>query len=437
MKKYLGILFALSLFIAVSCNDKDNAGFENADSAEVQEVSNDSGACGGCSGCGSVSDCPSSKPESEEVKNLEDDEFADPEIFEDDFQAAGDEFESTDESGEFDNVGDEFESTDETGEFQEAGDEFSENLEDDEFGEFEETEDGLNTAGFEEESASSSGHNGIPKLDPGLELVLWIFALTILAGFLQLFKAGRKLRIVVMVFAVLWLGFYRGACPCMLSSLQNFIFWLKGNDISWTAYLWFLGLIPITYFFGRVWCGWVCHLGGIQELLYRPGKFKLLQSQKAQKILKYSRIFFSLALIAQILITNTNEFVHIDPFKGMFNIYVSNLTMGVLMGLLIVSSIFIQRPFCRAACPVGLILGLVSRLPGASVLRTGGECTACNRCEKACDNGAIYRIEKISELNNEDCIRCGECIDDCKKHGLRSRISKRFSDFKQKLCGHA
>jgi polyferredoxin len=197
-------------------------------------------------------------------------------------------------------------------------------------------------------------------------------------------------------------------------SLQNVIFAIVGIDVNWTGMLWFLGLIPVTYLFGKVWCGWICHLGALQEFLYLPGKIKVLQTKKAQTVMRYIRVFLLLVLIVQILITRTNLFKEIDPFKVAFNLRSANLTGWVLLGLLLATSFFMYRPFCKTVCPIGLILGWVSKIPGASILAPSSNCSGCRVCDRSCSINAITCEGKNSEIDNQECITCGNCIGDCK-----------------------
>lgn len=130
------------------------------------------------------------------------------------------------------------------------------------------------------------------------------------------------------------------------------------------------------------------------------------------------RIVFLIALIVQLIITKTNIFKHYDPFKVAFNLIGTNTLSWVLLALLLVSSVFIYRPFCKTVCPIGLILGWISKIPGASVVGTNGSCTGCTSCNSNCKINAITRTKKYSKLDNQECIGCGECVSSCKKNAL-------------------
>ncbi|NOR86487.1 MAG: 4Fe-4S binding protein [Bacteroidales bacterium] len=239
-----------------------------------------------------------------------------------------------------------------------------------------------------------------------------ILGFTILAGVFVRYEKTRKLRALFLLAAVVILGFYRGG-PGIISSFQNTYLFAIGATLKWPAIILFLGLLPITYFFGKVFCGWTCYLGAIQEFLY-IGKFKIFQSEKAQKTMRIIRYVVLGILLVQLTITQGIEWSKIGPFKVIFNLFSPNLTGYILLVVLLVSSLFIHRPFCKVACPAGLIFGWVTKLPGASVLGITDSCAGCKTCDTACHINAITREGKTSTLDNQECIMCGDCMSDCK-----------------------
>lgn len=248
--------------------------------------------------------------------------------------------------------------------------------------------------------------------------IIILFICVILVGLLIRYKWFRNIRGYFLIASIVYLGFVRGGCPCMIMSLQNFVLYLFGFDVSLVAMLWFLGLIPLTYFFGKVWCGWLCHLGAFQEILFLPEKIKILKSVKAQQWLRGIRIFFLVTLLIQIAITQTNYFVKIDPFKVAFNLFSSNITGYVLLVLLLATSVFIYRPFCRAVCPVGLILGWLAKIPHAQTITKEISCVNCVTCSAECMQHSMIHENKQTYLSEQDCILCGKCMGLCKKKSL-------------------
>jgi len=308
------------------------------------------------------------------------------------------------------------------GEFEE----FDVNGGDDDFGEFEEFGTMQSCSG---KTCYTNQCNKAAIMDRVLNWALGILAVTLLSGLMVRSKAARNLRGLFLVASVAILGFYKGACPCPISSFSNLVLAGIGVDVDWQHLVWFLGLIPITYLVGKVWCGWVCHLGALQELIFLPGRLKFFKSIKAQKIMKTLRWLLLATLIIQLIITKTYLYSKIDPFRVAFNLISINTAGWILLGLLLLTSLFIYRPFCRAACPIGLILGWICKIPGASIIGLKGECNNCKVCSNTCKIDAIHRYDKHSVLDNKECITCGECFDACVKDGLiLVRKSKDYGD---------
>lgn len=253
-------------------------------------------------------------------------------------------------------------------------------------------------------------------------ITLIALSLTFIAGILVRFKKTRNLRIIFLLIGLGFFGFYNGACPCMISSFENTILYLRGVSVDWTSMLWFLGLIPLTYIFGRVWCGWVCHLGALQEFLFRPKTLAWLRTEKTAKLLKIIRYILLSALVIQLIIMGEIFWCQIDPFKAIFNIslnYNYEILSAIFVALLLVSSIFSYRPFCRTVCPIGITLGWISAIPGASILGyKKSACTSCKNCNDSCEINAILCRKRTSYLDNKECIACGNCIDNCPNNGL-------------------
>lgn len=291
--------------------------------------------------------------------------------------------------------------------------------ENDGFETFDETQElSSDDAGCSGQSCGSCPANATNTTYTNVYWWLGIVAFTILAGFFVRHPLTRKARPFFLLLSVIILGFYRGGCPCMISSIQNTFLAALGTSVSWQSVLLFLGLIPLTYIFGKVWCGWVCHLGALQEFLFIPGTTKLFRSVRAQKTMKYIRWFLLITLLIQLVITKTNIYRHYGPFKVAYNLFSANLLGYILLGLLLISSLFIYRPFCKAICPIGLILGWITKIPGAAVLGIQNDCTSCTVCNKTCRMDAINREGKTSILKNQDCIACGDCMDSCHTKSL-------------------
>ena len=239
--------------------------------------------------------------------------------------------------------------------------------------------------------------------------------LTIFAGLILRFKHSTTLRPLFLMGSLVIFGFYNGGCPCVLGSFQNFILFPLENSIDFTGLVLFPGIILLTFIFGKTFCGWVCHLGALQEFIYKSNRLQFLKSPKTQTILRTMRYIVLASLLLQLIITKENLFEHIDPFRVAFNL-TSRYPVGwVLLGLLLLTSLFLYRPFCNGVCPVGLVLSQIEKIPWAIAMRKNSNCIECNKCTSACSGNAIRKNE---DLITDACIMCGDCMNVCKANGI-------------------
>ncbi|PKP27412.1 MAG: hypothetical protein CVU02_03515, partial [Bacteroidetes bacterium HGW-Bacteroidetes-19] len=194
--------------------------------------------------------------------------------------------------------------------------------------------------------------------------ILFIF-LAIISIFYQT-KWIHYFRYPILLASLIYFGFILGGCPCILVMFNDTLLLVSGN-LSLLVYpVILLIIILLTILFGKIWCGWLCHLGALQEFLFRNPRMQLLRSKKAQKVLHITQRAIFLALGIWILIAQINIVCTYDPFIKIFTLSASGWLAYILVGVLILSSLLIYRPFCRAICPVGMLLNLTSKLPFAN-----------------------------------------------------------------------
>jgi polyferredoxin len=105
-----------------------------------------------------------------------------------------------------------------------------------------------------------------------------------------------------------------------------------------------------------------------------------------------------------------------DPWAALLNIAEFSFTPGlIVLVVLLVASFFVERPFCRYACPLGALTGLAGAVSPVYLKRNAEACKVCQICTKACPMGiSIHDVETIKSPN---CIGCLECIGDCPREG--------------------
>jgi polyferredoxin len=234
----------------------------------------------------------------------------------------------------------------------------------------------------------------------GLCVALWFICII---GLFYNTKTILHLRPFILLASLVWFGFIAGGCNCILFDFQGFILFLLGNITFWLSFSAITTILILSVIFGPLWCGWLCWLGALQEFIYKQNRWKLLYTKKTQKILFLIQIGAFVALVIWILIAQRPVFCAYDPFISIFKFKIFNWIGYITVPLLLISSLFIYRSFCRILCPIGLLLYVIKYLPFASQLKLI-ECIKCQKCYSYCKLDAISdnRVKKT-------CNMCGEC----------------------------
>jgi polyferredoxin len=225
----------------------------------------------------------------------------------------------------------------------------------------------------------------------GLELldVAVLTAALSLASWLVLKKRSRKGIVTLMLFTLLYFGFWRKGCICSVGAIGNVALAIGQADyaVPWTALAFFFLPLVFTLFFGRSFCAAVCPLGAVQDIV-------LLRRLHVPVWLETTlRLLAWLYLSAAVLFAATGTAFLIcryDPFISLFRLG-ANPAMWIITISMVVIAIFVGRPYCRFLCPYGLILRQLSRISKFRVTITPDECIHCRLCEGSCPFGAIEK----------------------------------------------
>ena len=171
----------------------------------------------------------------------------------------------------------------------------------------------------------------------------------------------------------------------------------------------------LAILFGPVFCGWVCPLGTIQEWVSKIGKkifkkrFNHFIPAKIDNMLRYSRYFILAWVVYMTAVTGKLVFSEIDPYFALFNFWTSEVAISglVVLGITLIASLFIERPWCKYACPYGALLGLTNLFRVFKIKRNPTTCINCGLCDKSCPMN--INISGNSLVKDHQCISCLEC----------------------------
>lgn len=219
-----------------------------------------------------------------------------------------------------------------------------------------------------------------------LDIAILILSLTVVS-WLVIKKRSRNGVFWMSMFALAYFGFYREGCICSIGSIQNVTLALadKSYFIPVSALVFFVAPLLYTLFFGRTFCAAVCPFGAMQDLVaFSPQK---LGSRINAVLGVIPYIYLGLAVLYAA--TGTDFIIcRYDPFVGIWRLDAS-FGMFVFAGILLISGIFIARPYCRFLCPYGVLLNWTSRFSRRHLTITPASCIQCRLCENSCPYDAI------------------------------------------------
>ena len=253
---------------------------------------------------------------------------------------------------------------------------------------------------FEDETALSQLLSET-RWAPVIRLVL-LLALVLYAFFS---KSGRVQGVTLAV-TLVYLGFFDGGFLSVSHIASGFAvgpgFYLR--DMAMLLMVVFT--VVTTLLWGRVFCGFLCPFGALQDLITRIVP-RRLQRRLPQRIhdralyLKYGILLLIVGLAATP--AHIGVYQYFEPFGTVFYMSTSPLLWSIAGGFLVASAV-VPRFYCRYACPLGAALGVASLLAVFRIRRVE-QCAPCKVCQTACPTGAI----RGSEIDFKECVRCNVC----------------------------
>lgn len=206
-------------------------------------------------------------------------------------------------------------------------------------------------------------------------------------------------------------------------------------------------LVTFLAFFvvlNKAFCGWVCPLGTVQELIGKLGRrlrlpVRRLEDKQVSKVRPVKWVMLlALVLVLPLLAglgvlphSLGNPYCDICPSRLATTLLTADAEQvavrtngpiefglgaiaNTLFGFMLIAAFAVRQPFCRI-CPMLALHAVFRRLaPLRLVKKQHDRCAKCGICAKACpmDIGEIAS-EHGRKAFHDDCTLCGRCVEFC------------------------
>ena len=262
-----------------------------------------------------------------------------------------------------------------------------------------------------------------------LKFGLWIVWLVGVWLLLRKGKIRSGLRVWLYAAAVLMFGVVLGADPGPMGTVSDAVVLFGRYRVVFPP-----RLIAMTAFLlmvllaNKFICGWGCQAGVLQDLLFRLNRKAGDRPGRGQIKLPFwltntVRKLFFVAFVVWAVAWGTNLIEPLDPFRVFKPATMGWLSVG-FVGLLLVASVFVYRPWCHLFCPFGFLGWLVEKASVTKIVVDYDRCIACERCAERCPSTVMGAILK-RDREIPDCFSCGTCIEVCPTQAIAFKAGKR------------
>lgn len=247
-------------------------------------------------------------------------------------------------------------------------------------------------------------------------------------------KSRQSLRqrvrkaLIIFSFILLPVTFAYISCPIVQKGASEGI--MTGGLIV------FILIFISSLFFGRLWCGWLCPAGGLQEIYfqinYKNINFPRLKWFKYLTFLYFIFIPIISAIYSAGGLKTIDFFYYTDHGISIAKQGAYSILYVQIFFITIFSMFAGRRGFCHYFCPISVI-SIIGRkirnlihLPALHMSADADRCIDCKKCSKICPMGLDVNIMvQQRSMENTDCILCGSCVDACPKRAIRFALTEK------------
>ncbi|MBI3893172.1 MAG: 4Fe-4S dicluster domain-containing protein, partial [Candidatus Wallbacteria bacterium] len=222
--------------------------------------------------------------------------------------------------------------------------------------------------------------------------------------------------------------------------------------------VWSLWVLIPTLLLGRWFCNWMCPYGTLHQFIgWLFGKLtgkSMLDANRYRPLFRAKYVLLAFFLVMALF--GSLQIGLLDPICLMYRSYAtafaptydtamarareampwlpedllaspggkhsrifgSSMLVGWMMLALLGMNLIVPRFFCRTLCPLGALLGTLSRFSLWRIDRDPNKCTNCDLCLMHCEGASDPHLL----LRTSECFACMNCIEDCPDDALSFRF---------------
>jgi polyferredoxin len=223
-----------------------------------------------------------------------------------------------------------------------------------------------------------------------------------------------------------------------LMNLKYFLLTGLVPSIHPAAMFLLVAFLAMSFLFRKAFCSWLCPVGTLSEYLGLLGQkifgrnFRIWRwIDIPLRGLKYFLLGFFAWAISSMPAAAIANFMHSDyglvAGVKMLNFFRHLGETGlIVVGILVLASVFVQNFWCRYLCPYGALLGFASLLSPVRIRREPQPCIDCGKCAKVCPSS--LPVDKLVTIKSAECTGCLECVAICPAEGALHLALPQFSN---------
>jgi polyferredoxin len=200
----------------------------------------------------------------------------------------------------------------------------------------------------------------------------------------------------------------------------------------------FSAMFVASLFVGRLWCGWACPTGGLQEYA------SIVNNKRTVPWLHWIKWAIWIPWVGLIvtLAIRAGGYQRIDPFYNLeggvtlaipvdgggppwYMIYYIIIALFAILPIVVG-----RRAACHAVCWMApfMIIGRQARnllrWPSLRLQADADQCIDCKRCTRDCPMSLdVNEMVRAGDMEHVECILCGTCADTCPRDVIRMPFS--------------